>query len=398
MAIVRAPLKSDAPGKASRWRVILYNPTTGRQEWTTHASKADAQAFERAQKTRLKAGTFIDRTKKRTFAQTAEMFLAERAARNRRGGTLTGYRHILNRHLLPTFGPRELSTVRRADIADHFDAMRAAGATAATVNRALRTLKALLYFALERELIERNPLQRFRPFEARTGERHVSRDAFSESEVQALMTAARPDERALVGLLCFAALRPGEAFGLDWASVDMTAGCLSVSRTWDGKAFNPPKTRSGVRTISLDPWLLAELSAHRERTGGAGLVFANAAGKPLNTSNLRRDVWLPLKRRAGVRDLDLYSLRHTAASMGRSAGQSAYAMSRLLGHAKTSLVDQVYAAHSLSSATAGVVDAITTRALGLKLQLRVIEGGKSPDVRQPLEDSVAEQTNVTASA
>ena len=28
MAIVRAPLKTDTAGKCTRWRVILYNPTT----------------------------------------------------------------------------------------------------------------------------------------------------------------------------------------------------------------------------------------------------------------------------------------------------------------------------------------------------------------------------------
>jgi site-specific recombinase XerD len=65
---------------------------------------------------------------------------------------------VLNRHLLPAFGPREAGTIKRNDVAEHFDAMRAKGATVQTVNRALRVFKAALFFALERELIERNPL------------------------------------------------------------------------------------------------------------------------------------------------------------------------------------------------------------------------------------------------
>ncbi len=110
--------------------------------------------------------------------------------------------------------------------------MRSAGATVQTVNRTLRTMKAVLFFALERELVERNVMQRFRPFEGGKNERHVSRGAFTESEVQAVIAAARPHERALIGLLCFAGLRPGEAYALDWSAVDLEAGCLRVLRSW----------------------------------------------------------------------------------------------------------------------------------------------------------------------
>ena len=74
-------------------------------------------------------------------------------------------------HLLPDFGPREVGTIRRADIADHFDAMRSGGATAQTMNRAPRAMKAVLFFALERELVGRNVMQRFRPFEGGKSER-----------------------------------------------------------------------------------------------------------------------------------------------------------------------------------------------------------------------------------
>jgi hypothetical protein len=53
-------------------------------------------------------------------------------------------------------------------------------------------------------------------------------------------------------------------------------------------------------------------------------MFGSRAGKPMNPSNVRRDFWIPLKKRAGVRSLDLYSLRHTFAGFGRTAGESAF--------------------------------------------------------------------------
>ena len=389
MAIVKAPLKTDAASKCSRWRVILYNPTTHKQEWhTIGGTRRDAQEFERQQKTRLATGTYISKAERKTFGEAAAMFLKERRARNRRTSTLVCYETVLNVHLLPEFGPREVGTIRRSDIADHFDKMREKGATVETLNRTLRTFKAILYFCVERELIERNVLQRFRPYEG--GKSMRQRDAFTEAELQALLGAGRPHERALVGLLCFTGLRPAEAFALDWSAVDLEGGQLAVTRSWDhrGAKFVEPKTKAGARVVPLSGWLVGELQAHRERSCGTGLVFPSRTGRPMNPSNVRRDIWLPLKKRAGVRDLDLYSLRHTFASLGRTAGESAFNVARMMGHSRSALVDQVYA-HTMHSGMSSVAESVTARALGMKPQLRVIEGG-ARDVRQPLDESRAE--------
>src|SRR6202000_252428 len=110
-------------------------------------------------------------------------------------------------------------------------------------------------------------------------------------------------------------------------------------------------TAAGIRVVPLSGWLVAELAAHKERTSAKGLVFPTRKGAPMNPSNVRRDIWAPLKKRAGVRALDLYSLRHTFASLGRTAGESAFNVSRMMGHTKSLLVDQVYA-HSMQSGMA----------------------------------------------
>src|SRR5579863_8047486 len=98
MAIKRAPLKSDTQGKCSRWRIILYNPVTHRQEWHTVAgTKKEAQKFERDQKTRQSSGVYIAKSERRTFAEVAAMFLKERTARARRTSTCKCYETVLNK-------------------------------------------------------------------------------------------------------------------------------------------------------------------------------------------------------------------------------------------------------------------------------------------------------------
>jgi integrase len=398
MAIIRAPLKTDRSGKCSRWRVILYNPATHKQEWhTVRGSEAAAKAFQREQETRVTKGTYIAKAERRTFAEVAEMFMAERAARNRRSGTVTGYRSVLKRYLVPEFGPHEVGTIRRQDIAEHFTRMREEGATVQTVNRALRTLKAVLFFALERELIERNVCSRFRPFEGGKDEPHVRRGAFSEEELRALLAApAEPRARLLVKLLVLTGLRPGEAYALEWGDLDLEAGCLHVRRSWDGKRFNAPKTRAGERTVPLDGRLVEDLRTEQRTGDGTGLVFGTRSGKALSASNVRRDIWLPLLAKAGLPYRDLYSLRATFATLARASGEAAFNVSRTMGHSRSLLVDQVYA-RTLQSGLASVATAVASRVLGEQPKLRVIEGG-ARDVRESLDGATPTGSKNVASA
>jgi hypothetical protein len=92
-------------------------------------------------------------------------------------------------------------------------------------------------------------------------------------------------------------------------------------------------------------------------------MFATRTGKAMNPSNVRRDIWTKLVQRAGIRQRDRYSLRHTFASLDRVAAEEAFNVARTLG---------------------------------IQPRLRVIQGGKSPDVGQPLENQVEKQTSTAA--
>jgi len=404
VAIVKAPLKADAVGKCSRWRVILYNPATHKQEWhTVNGTRRDAEAFQRDQETRLSKGTYVAKAKRLTVAQVAESFLKECRARCRRTSTVLNYSGVLERYILPRFGAWEAGTVRKSDVRGWLGELLNEGKSVELVNRIVRVFKTLLFHGVvELEVIERNVLLRFKQYERSESSpgRRANRAAFTEHEVQRLLVTARQHERALIGLLCFTGMRPGEAYALRWPDADLTAGAATITRTWDwrGKQFTPPKTAAGCRTVALSGWVVEELEKHRQRTGAdsGGLIFATRTAQPLNPSNVRRDIWTKLVKRAGVRPLDMYSLRHTFASLGRVAGESAFNVARAMGHSRSMLVDQVYA-HSLQSGMASVAERVTARALGEQPKLRVIEGGQR-DVRQPLDESPAEGSGNRATA
>jgi integrase len=138
---------------------------------------------------------------------------------------------------------------------------------------------------------------------------------------------------------------------------------------------------------SLSGWLVEQLQEHFNRANPQPehLLFATRTGQPMNPSNVRRDIWTKLVKRAGVRRLDLYSLRHTFASLGRTAGESAFNVARMMGHSRSTLVDLIYA-HSLQSGMSSVAERVTARALGEQPKLRLVEG-VSRDVRKPLEET-----------
>lgn len=365
--IKRAPLKTDPVGKCSRWWVKIYNPAAHKHEMhTVRGTLKEAQAYELEQKRKLGAGTFVARTDKKTVQEVYDAWLRELTARARRASTLEDYASTLSLYVLPKFGPKEAGAVRKGELREHFNGLRASKPTA-TVNKAIRYFKALLNFALDAELIDRNPLARFRPFERVKGERRVKRGVFTELEVRAILAAAKPRDRAFIGLLCFTGIRPGEVYALDWSAVDLDASRLEVRRNWCHRSgtFLDPKTKAGARLVPLSPWVVEQLAAHRA-TGNspAELVFPSREGTPLNPSNVRRDIWLPLKKRAKVRDLDLYSLRHTFVTYARAGGAEAFNVSRAIGHAKSTIVDTVYANHTLDSGVAPLSSSVTDRALG----------------------------------
>jgi len=246
-------------------------------------------------------------------------------------------------------------------------------------------------------LVERNPLQRFRAEGGLSG-KAVNRGTFDETELRAILDAAPPRARPLFAMLAFTGIRP-EAYALRWQDVNLERGSLHVCRSWGDResSATAPKTAKGVRTVALAIDLVRELRGLQERSGGSGeqLVFGTRTGQPLNGSNVLSRWWYPTLEKAGVRRLDLYSLRHTFASLARNADVAGFLVSRAMGHATSGLVDQVYA-DALPSGMAHLAERVAERALGTKPGLRVLTGGKPSTVRQPLDESPSGGSEVVA--
>ena len=103
--------------------------------------------------------------------------------------------------------------------------------------------------------------------------------------------SSRPVKRPLGGTTAFyAGLRRGELMALDWENIDLSAGTINVTRSYDPKSrcFVSPKSRSGTRRVPIAAVLREHLISHRLRIGrSSGLVFGPDGAQVFSYSAMR---------------------------------------------------------------------------------------------------------------
>lgn len=116
--------------------------------------------------------------------------------------------------------------------------------------------------------------------------------------------------------------------------------------------LSEPKTAAGRRTVSLHPEVVTALRRRRKAqkeerllAGGAwqdtGLVFTTALGTLIHPRNLSRDFQVAV-RRAGVPQIRLHDIRHTAATLALVGGAHPKQVQEMLGHARVAITLDVY--------------------------------------------------------
>jgi integrase len=186
------------------------------------------------------------------------------------------------------------------------------------------------------------------------------------SQARALLEAAEGDRlEVAVVLMLWLGLRPGEAAGVRWSTIDLEAGTLSITGFRrveydnDGRAemsiTDGAKARSD-RRLALPPEAVDALRRQAKRQAreqiaaapgvwtDSGLVVTTASGGPVDPGNLRRTV-RRLAKAAGIfleREISPYELRHTAASLLVEAGIPLEEVSDLLGHKTPRMLLEAY--------------------------------------------------------
>ena len=160
---------------------------------------------------------------------------------------------------------------------------------------------------------------------------------FLEPDELAQLAEAHPAfYRPLVFTAGYVGMRWGELAGLALDHVDLLR-TIRVERqlveVGGAVHFGPPKTRAGIRTVTMPPTLDEILAEHfaSPAVQSSRLAFPGPEGAPLRRSNFRR-VWGKACSAAGLDGLVFHELRHTAAALAIAQGAHPIAIKERLGH------------------------------------------------------------------
>jgi integrase len=281
---------------------------------------------------------------------TLEEFLVEwwdtYAVTHLRPNTLLSYTTLLDKWIVPYLGRKRLRDITRETIDLYCARIRADGAGAPTVNRALGVLQGVFHRAVEWRRPAWNPVLGARRL---THARATTIDARTPETVEAIRRQLDQQNAALVSVLAYAGLRPGEAYELRWADVvddrDRPRKRLLVHRAISGDEVTTPKSARAREPELFKPVAreLVELHLAQGRPGVDALVFPDAAGGHLRRQNWRRRVWIPALERAGVPYFRSYDLRHACATLLLDEGHTLNEVAEHLGHADPGFTARTYA-------------------------------------------------------
>jgi integrase len=237
-------------------------------------------------------------------------------------------------------GRRRLADVRRRDLQDLVEALKAGGLAPSTVTSALLPVRVIYRRALQRGEVQINPTVGLALPAVRRSEIRVA----SPSEAADLLSVLSTSDAPLWATAMFAGLRRGELKALAWKNVDLAGGRIRVVSGWDDvEGEIPPKSREGRRVVPVTPALRGILRAHRLRQGrgGEGYVFGLAADHPFGYTNVRKraiSAWTG----CGLQPITMHECRHSFASYMIAAGVNAKALSRYMGHASIVITLDLY--------------------------------------------------------
>jgi integrase len=370
-------------GKQS-WRLKFdageRDPATGRRRTrfvTVRGTKKDAQRELTRLLAEVDAGTSIAPSAI-TLAECLRAWLSNPDGLSPK--TLERYRQLAEHQIIPQLGAIALQKLRPANVQEWHITLKLSGGkdgrplSARTVGHAHRVLHRALARAVRSEVISRNVASVIRPPRVNVPEITI----LTAAPIGELLDRLFSDDTRRHTLYPIAAvalgtgLRRGELCGLSWGSVDLDVATLRVERSLEetaaGLRFKEPKTRHGLRLITLPPNVVETLRTHRQRqlelrlalgVGGLksnDLVFATPEGSPLSPDKLSRD-WGIAMTALNLPRVTFHALRHTHASALISAGLDVLTISRRLGHGSPSITLTVYG-HLFSNTDAAAAAAI----------------------------------------
>jgi integrase len=252
--------------------------------------------------------------------------------------TLQLYRWTLSKHIAPYLGGVPLGQLDTPMIREWRARLLADDVSAGMAAKAYRLLRAVLMTAVnEDEILPRNPCR----IPGADKESPDERPTLTVTEVRQLTGVVPERYRMMVLTAAMASLRFGEITALQRRDVELESATIRVREQFvevkgKGLVASPPKSRAGIRVISIPSGLVSLLAQHLDAYVGAepsSLVFTTSTGAPIRRGSFNKLVgWMDAVSSIGHEGLHFHDLRHTGNLLAAGSRVSTRDLMARMGH------------------------------------------------------------------
>ena len=337
------------------------DPLTGKRRIRYVAFKGTKRAAE-IELARLvsqnAAGEGVDPSKS-TVAEFMDRWERDWATANVGAKTLERYRQLIRLYVKPHIGAVRIQKLRAVHLNELYSALLRSGGqdgaalSARSVGHVHRVLHRALGHAATWGVVSQNVASLVAPPPVPDEEIKI----LAEEQIGAILRHLEGRTlRPIVSFLLGTGARRGEAMAVRWGDINFQKNVVRIERSLEqtkgSVRVKSPKTKNGRRSVTISPWLAAELRSHRarqdERRLALGMgrapddcpVFAKWNGEFRSPSRLSQDFAAAMD--ALKIDCTLHGLRHTHVSQLIAAGLDVLTISRRIGHASPAITLNVY--------------------------------------------------------
>jgi len=289
-----------------------------------------------------------------TFGKYLDKWLEDSVQPSVRPATFNRYSRDCRIHIKPALGYIKLVRLNPGEIQSLLNRKQVEGLSPASVRHIHAVIRRALEQAYQWQLVPRNVAKLVKP--PRVPKKEAK--ALSPEQARAFLNAVKEDRLVAFYTVAMAlGLRRGECLALKWDDIDFENETLRVRHTLHrirggGWTLAEPKSANSRRTIALPKVIVKAFREHKKRQleerifqgsrwQETGFVFTSTIGTPLNGDNVFKK-FRDILKKAGLPEINLHGLRHTAASLLLVQGVSPRVVMETLGHSQISFTMNTY--------------------------------------------------------
>lgn len=276
-----------------------------------------------------------------TLAELTAHYLNNVVKCNNAESTYQSYKVRMNKHVLSEIGTKRVKDLKKLDIQNLIFGLnnKEQPISANTIRLIKSILNNVLDFAVDMELVEKNPAYRVTlPKQAKYQPR-----IYSKSEIQALLDAAEGSLLYIPILLAVkTGLRRSEILALQWSDISFKNETITITKTTSGHALSHPKTKNSIRCfkppvslmLTLEKYMYQEKAFNLKHEGivnGQAFLISKPDGSSYNPSYISRQ-FNELLKANNLPLIRFHDLRHTYATHAHNNGMPVKHLSMSLGH------------------------------------------------------------------